>query len=375
MKKTIIFIFAFLCLISYAYADDNMSISQGTGATSSSTGSANNASNGNDGNMLTQFNNAAYPSSWSVVFDCSNLNCYVANLTVHAGTYSTAVDVAYQNASTGAWVTGWKTIPATGGGVRTVFYFNNTELGASGFNFSSAGDIGIFEVIAVNGTNSSPTSGNPPNILSYNMTSDGGLGCTNWNTNKSNACFTNDTTPTVKFIIDVGAYCRIGVSDLNYTTLGASRDCSGGQGTTSHTCTLTSQDESVYDLTSLNIGCRDTQGNENKTSTSGNLTIGGFETPFRNAIELGIRNSLVNAYTTYTDIKVYARNSANSQSVGRFDKIAKKSSKIWAINRVGASDSHVNMFNVMPVLYTLEVYNKTTSQIRNETELFINGTR
>ncbi len=215
----------------------------------------------------------------------------------------------------------------------------------------------------------------PPNIISYNMTSEGGAGCTNWNNSKSNPCNTSDTTPTVAIITNESADCRIGVSDLNYTDLGSSRECTSSG--ISHTCTLTPQDELTYETSFVYIGCHDIDNNENRTSTSGALALNvtGLETTARNSIELGIKNALISDYAIYTDQRIYARNSANNQSTGVFDKVVKKLNKLWAFNRIGISDSHVNMFNITPVFYTLEFANKTSAYIENQTAVLINSTK
>lgn len=77
----------------------------------------------------------------------------------------------------------------------------------------------------------------------------------------------------------------------------------------------------------------------------------------------------------YTDLQIYARDLFNNQSRGTFDRAAKKGSKMWTFNRIGVSDSHVNMFNLTPVLYTLELANKTSSNITLQVELMINATK
>ena len=219
-----------------------------------------------------------------------------------------------------------------------------------------------------------PNDTTPPNITGY---SDQGSSCTNWNTDPSNPCNTSDTTPALYFNTSELAFCAIGLSNVNYTAMGSSRSCTVGEGQTEHACELTPQDELVYDNSTVFLSCKDASNNQNITSTSGplKLSITGLEAACRNSIELGIRNSLSSGYTIYTEQKIYARNSANSQSVGVFDKAIKKLSKIWAFNRIGASDSHVNMVNITPVLYTLEFANKTSVNITNQVELLLNSTK
>ena len=222
----------------------------------------------------------------------------------------------------------------------------------------------------------------PPSINqnSYNMTSDGGAGCINWRTNKSNPCSTGDVTPTVNFTTNEPASCAIGTQDINfsdYNALVVNRNCTIGQGTQSHTCTLIDNDELVYETSNIFISCEDSSNNQNTTSTSGALvlSITGLEAAGRTSIGLGIQNALLSSYTNYTDQQIYARNLASVQVTGTFDRVATKGGKTWAFNRIGVSDSHVNMFNLTPVLYALEFANTTSSQITLQAELLINATK
>ena len=232
---------------------------------------------------------------------------------------------------------------------------------------------------------SPPPDTTPPSITYYNLTSSDN-GCENWNTDKKNSCITSSVTPTVQFNTSEDAFCAIAGSssstslDKNYTDMGSSRNCTGaaaGEDSTNHLCTLTNQDELVYEASYLFISCKDRSNNSNLTSTSRALSINitNLDNTAKNSIELGIQNSLKIPYTIYTDQRVYARNSANSQSTGKFDKVVKRLNKIWAFNRIGVSDSRINMFNITPLLYTLEFANKTSAYTENQTSLLINATK
>lgn len=216
----------------------------------------------------------------------------------------------------------------------------------------------------------------PPSITNY---SNQGSSCTNWNLNPPTPCTTSDTTPTLYFNTSEAAYCAIAASSWNYTQMGGSRNCTSGEGTTEHACDLRPEDELVYEDSTVYLSCKDSSGNMNKSgeSTSGplSLTLTGLEAARRNSIGLGIQNALLSGYTNYTDLQIYARNLSNSQVKGTFDRAAKKGTKLWAFNGIGVSDSHVNMFNLTPVLYTLELANKTSSNITLEVEKLINLTK
>ncbi|MBI2134492.1 hypothetical protein HYU09_00745 [Candidatus Woesearchaeota archaeon] len=116
----------------------------------------------------------------------------------------------------------------------------------------------------------------PPEINFYNMTSDGGLGCTVWNTNKQNPCITTDKTPTVKINLSEPSFCAISTLNLNYTAMIANdslTNCTGAPGN-SLTCILSASKEATAPgLFNVSIGCKDEAGNENSTSTSGRLLL------------------------------------------------------------------------------------------------------
>ena len=225
----------------------------------------------------------------------------------------------------------------------------------------------------------------PPEIVYFNLTNENG--CESWNTNKNTACSTSSVTPTVQFNTNEPAWCAISGSissaalDKNYTDMGSPRNCTGamaGEGvTTNHRCTLTPQDELVYDASYLLISCKDASNNQNTTSTSGplKLSITGLEAAGRTSIGIGIQNALLSGYTNYTDLQIYARSLSNSQVRGTFDRAVKKGSRMWAFNRIGVSDSNANMFNLTPVLYTLELANLTSINITKQVEMLINATK
>lgn len=219
-----------------------------------------------------------------------------------------------------------------------------------------------------------PSEGLPPNIESYNLTSEGGLGCTKWNSDKTDTCFTIDARPTVKITTDEKSHCRIGVQDQNYTDLGSSRDCSGG-GTTSLTCTVTTPDEITNKFSNIYIGCKDLNENENSTSTSGALAVEvDIEYSRKVAIENGAARALGTSFTSYSNQKIYARNAENTQVVSVFDKVITWMNKIWAFNVLSGNETFGTMFNISPAFYVLE-FNATPEQINDTVYQLIMDTK
>lgn len=107
-------------------------------------------------------------------------------------------------------------------------------------------------------TDTFTTDTTPPIIFKLNCTS-----CNIPNGDDESPYETEDTTPTFKFDTDENAWCAIDRDDKNYTAMGASKNCTSGEGTMSHICTLTTQDKFTNAGTNyLYISCKDSSGNE-----------------------------------------------------------------------------------------------------------------
>ncbi|MDP3765314.1 MAG: hypothetical protein Q8R04_02275, partial [Nanoarchaeota archaeon] len=268
-------------------------------------------------------------NSWKVIAVMVNTSgtsedgaTYYNNNRIATATYADALSTNTQSFRIGQRGSAYGSF---NGGVRVCLYVN--------YSINDKQLEWITQQLALNDTNlTGEGSPAPPEITYYNLTNENG--CENWITNKSNACNTSSVTPTIQFNTNEPAWCAISGNNsatlgINYTDMGNSRNCTGasaGEGTTSHLCTLTSQDELVYDTSYLFISCKDSSGNQNLTSTSGalKLSITGLEDAGRTSIGIGIQNALLSGYTNYTDLQIYARNLSNAQVRGTFDRAAKK---------------------------------------------------
>lgn len=135
------------------------------------------------------------------------------------------------------------------------------------------------------GTNCSPMpipDTTPPEITLINLTSEGGLGYVLFDVNganhKQNTTFTktNDTTPTFFVKTDTTATCAVidFNRDLNWTDIYAGNaNLDSGAGTTTHTLTLNVSNQTSVGMRNFSIGCKDSSGNENSTSTSGKFVV------------------------------------------------------------------------------------------------------
>ncbi len=121
----------------------------------------------------------------------------------------------------------------------------------------------------------------PPAITLINLSSEGGEGQIIFNDGVVNKKLdgearTNDTTPTIRIITDEDSRCAVidNGRDLNYDdiTLG-SAECAS-TGVLNHICTLGDDNATGRILLhNFSIGCKDTFGNQNLSSTSSNFTI------------------------------------------------------------------------------------------------------
>jgi hypothetical protein len=189
---------------------------------------------------------------------------------------------------------------------------------------------------------------------------------------------TDDTTPTFTFNTDIQAACRIDNDDLNYTTMGSTRNCTTGDGTTSHLCTLNPSDELTTANSYIYIACNNFfTGNEsNKSTASLLMDITSLSTNASRAIQEGIEASIIwPGATVYSDQLVYLRAMNNSQLLARADKIATYGNQRWIINYAMDNESTLGLFNITPVIYVLDMKNKSFTNIRGNVTAYINSTK
>lgn len=212
------------------------------------------------------------------------------------------------------------------------------------------------------------------NDSTYNVSSSD-PDCIEWRTSTTTSCTSSDTTPTVKFETDKAAWCAISGEDKNFTDINAiggdSRNCTGGQGTTSHSCTLTAQDELTAEISNIYIGCQNFNGEQNVSSTSGPLKMSVFSSALEAVQEAALDNAIARAlagevYTSYSDQKLYGRDSSNNQFVLLFDRVVKWMNKIWAFNVLTGNESRASdIFNISPAMYVRE-FNGTNPKAIND---------
>ncbi len=120
----------------------------------------------------------------------------------------------------------------------------------------------------------------PPEITLINLTSEGGLGqIIDLNNKQGGQNRTNDTTPTFFIKTNENSNCAVinNNSNLNYSDITAGSSECATTGTTIHICSLPDENKTAVGFNNFSIGCQDSFGNENLTSTSGKFLINTIE--------------------------------------------------------------------------------------------------
>ena len=187
---------------------------------------------------------------------------------------------------------------------------------------------------------------------------------------------TDDTTPTFNIITNVASDCRIGNSNITYTAMGSTRNCTHGDSQSNHTCTLSVSDAIVTSNSSIYVTCNSTLNVDVSINLS--MFISSLEeSPDLEAIQQGIENSIAwPGATVYTNQMMYLRAVNNSQIVWTIDKVVVYGNQRWLFNFANNSETVPNLFNISPIVYVLSMNDTITlSEVRSRVTELINNTR
>ena len=188
---------------------------------------------------------------------------------------------------------------------------------------------------------------------------------------------TSDTTPTFRFNTSFSADCRISDENVSYDEMNSSRDCAGQGTLNDHVCTLTEQDEIIYDNTVLYISCHNSSLDDPNASISLQMNITDLPVNRTKYMDLGISTSIIGGLATiYEDQKVFLRSADNSQVSATVDRALIYGDQRWLINYDNSTT--LGLFNITPVVYVLEIGYPdpmTYSEIQSTVGTFINGTK
>jgi hypothetical protein len=186
---------------------------------------------------------------------------------------------------------------------------------------------------------------------------------------------TDDTTPTFTFNTGIFIACRIGDENVNYTGMDSSRNCDYGANVSSHTCTLIAQDGLVNYNTTIYVACNYLENSTAQFSLP--MLISSLETPnSTEAIQQGIENSIIGSGATiYTNQKVYLRMLNGSTITATVTKVAAYGNQRWLFNYVNETGTLAGLFNLTPVVYSLDMKNMSVKAIRANVTSFINSTK
>jgi len=118
----------------------------------------------------------------------------------------------------------------------------------------------------------------------------------------------------------------------------------------------------------------DTNNNWNMTMQARCFDVSANETRGDDAIVEGINNAIPTA-TIYTYQQVYTVNSTNSQTTGRFDKVAILNNQTWAFNYVTLGEDFTNLIRLRNTVVVWENQSLSYNQIVHQVELLINETK
>jgi hypothetical protein len=235
-----------------------------------------------------------------------------------------------------------------------------------------------FRVKSIGVTNVTPATGSPaPTISSVTCKS-----CNIPIGDSIEPYTTFDTTPTFNFTTGVEANCRISDEDYNYSRMGnetgGSRDCSDGQGTTLHNCTLPVVDQLVTAVDYAWVACENSATGNQTANSSARLwmDITNLEANNSNAIDNGIRLSKVwPGATVHSNQMVFLRNLNNQQTLATVDRVVIYGYQRWLFNAANDTQGPLGLFNLSPVVYSLDLVNTSFEEIERQVSTLINATK
>ena len=200
---------------------------------------------------------------------------------------------------------------------KTGLAINVTNNGSIQFFYGNATSNRVYQASLNVSTPILPSDVIPPIIILINLTSEGGLGqVIDLNNKFSGQNKTNDTTPTFFVKTNEAAQCAVidKNRDLNCTDIEAGGGTCSALSTT-HTITLPSANKTGIGFHNFSIGCKDSFGNENRTSTSGLFTINITQAPILNPVLYldGLNASRKYEYRTQANISAELTPSSSDQ--------------------------------------------------------------
>jgi len=215
----------------------------------------------------------------------------------------------------------------------------------------------------------------PPVLSSINVTS--GEKCYNLDNESNEPCPLSDPTPTLAFITNEEAWCRLSNTDESYTDM--STQCSSGEGDLMHICTLSSAEQLSKGTDYVYLACNDSSNNYHTSPISSVNTItfditSVNESDGRAAIEAGVENALA-SYTAYTDQQVYIRNINDNQTLGNYDKVISSGNQRWLFEYKTGSDTYTNAPDLGTTVIIWENESLFSGEIINQVGILINNTK
>ncbi len=259
--------------------------------------------------------------------------------------------------------------------------FRFFEINADGYNVS------VDDIMIWNGAPEDrpivppPSDTEPASILLINLTIlSGNLGQIIYNNSPeqlgklSGKARTNDTTPTIRATTNKSSTCAIIDlnRDLNWTDIfkGNANDDNGAPALT-HILTLNSSNSSgMIGLHNFSIGCKDSSGNENRTSTSGKFTINITDSMSPNSTLWKPENNIF--YTEINNTNINFTFSAVDNLDKNFSAYVYIDNVLEFTNLTYLNGTNVSYFKTVSSGGTHTWYVNTTDSFNNQNQSFIN---
>ena len=185
---------------------------------------------------------------------------------------------------------------------------------------------------------------------------------------------TGDTTPTFRFETNINSYCRIGNLNESYSFMGSNRTCAT-TGAMDHVCTLSLEDELSTAEDYVYIVCINLMATK-ETSVALQMDITNLEQNATLAILRGVSDSSIGLDAkTFLGQQVYLRNIEDDHFLGSVDVVAVYGNQRWLLNYVLPNESKIGLFNMSPVIYSLDVQGGSFTELKNSVRDLIDGTK
>jgi len=187
--------------------------------------------------------------------------------------------------------------------------------------------------------------------------------------------YISDLTPTFVFETSVGAVCKFSDSDLGYNDM--THNCNTTDFSLYHSCTLNVNDSlsgtgTDYVYVACNNGATVHNSSTNRDIEIFKLSAN--ESSVQPSILAGITQSAIwPGATIYYDQQVYLRSLTGTNLLETVDAVATYGNQRWLFHYTNTTK--IGLFNLSPVVYSLDMVNITAGEIQLKVRNLIDSTK